>query len=117
MVGRRRRERNRWVRYAVLGLRSLIPRRGRRWRLVRRTGYVFGGLLLILGVAIGVMYTQVKVPPVSAAARAEASILYYRDGTQLAQVGRLNRVAVPLSAVPGAPARRRARRRAARLLP
>jgi membrane peptidoglycan carboxypeptidase len=100
MVGRRRRERNRWLRYAVLGLRSLIPREGRRWRMIRRTGYVFGGLLLILGVAIGVMYTQVKVPPVSAAARAEASILYYRDGTQLAQVGRLNRVAVPLSAVP-----------------
>ncbi|WP_345439561.1 transglycosylase domain-containing protein [Actinoallomurus vinaceus] len=61
---------------------------------------MFGGLLLILGVAIGVMYTQVKVPPVSAAARAEASILTYRDGTPLAQVGRLNRVAVPLRAMP-----------------
>ncbi|MCO6007700.1 penicillin-binding protein [Actinoallomurus purpureus] len=100
MTGRRRRERNRWVRYAVLGLRTLIPRRGRRWRLVRRTGYVLGGLVLLLGVGVGVLYSQVKVPPVSAAARAEASILSYRDGTPLAQVGRLNRVAVPLRAVP-----------------
>ncbi|GAA0328363.1 transglycosylase domain-containing protein [Actinoallomurus spadix] len=82
------------------GLGALVPRKGRRLRYLRRAGYVLGGLVVILGICLWVVYTQVKVPPVSAAARAEASILYYRDGTPIAQVGRLNRVAVPLRAIP-----------------
>jgi membrane peptidoglycan carboxypeptidase len=97
MSGKRRRE---WYRRLRSGVRRLLPRKRGTRRLVRWTGYVLGGLLLALGIAIVVMYQMVKVPPVSAAARAEASILYYRDGTPLAQIGRLNRVAVPLRAVP-----------------
>ncbi|MCO5973192.1 transglycosylase domain-containing protein [Actinoallomurus soli] len=85
---------------AVRGLGGLVPRKGRRLRLVRRAGYVLGGLVVVLGICLWVVYTQVKVPPVSAAARAEASILYYRDGTPIAQIGRLNRVAVPLREIP-----------------
>ncbi|MEV5752170.1 transglycosylase domain-containing protein [Actinoallomurus sp. NPDC052308] len=100
MAGRRRRERRRWVGTAVRGLGGLVPRKGRRLRLVRRAGYALGGLVVLVGICLWVVYTQVKVPPVSAAARAQASILYYRDGTPIAQVGRLNRVAVPLRAVP-----------------
>ncbi|GLY74195.1 transglycosylase domain-containing protein [Actinoallomurus iriomotensis] len=76
------------------------PKGSRRWRLVRRTLYVLavgaGGLC----VAIGIMYARTKVPPVNAAARAQSSTFTYRDGTTLAQVGRLNRVAVPLRDVP-----------------
>lgn len=75
--------------------------RGRR-RLLRRVTYVLGGVIVAFAALIAVMYMRTRVPPVNAAARAEASIFFYRDGTRLAQVGRLNRVAVPLTAVPPA---------------
>lgn len=73
---------------------------GRRRRLVRRTLYVLAVGAGALCVAIGIMYARTKVPPVNAAARAQSSTFTYRDGTTLAQVGRLNRVAVPLRNVP-----------------
>jgi membrane peptidoglycan carboxypeptidase len=72
----------------------------RRWRLVRRTLYGIGVVIICLCTAVAVMYTRTEVPPVNAAARAQASTFSYRDGTTLAQVGRLNRVPVRLRDVP-----------------
>jgi membrane peptidoglycan carboxypeptidase len=76
------------------------PKVRRRRRLVRRTLYVLAIGVGAFCVAVAIMYARTKVPPVNAAARAQASTFTYRDGTTLAQVGRLNRVAVPLSEVP-----------------
>jgi len=72
----------------------------RRWRLVRRSLYVLGIAVVGLCTAVGIMYSRTKVPPVNAAARAQASTFTFRDGTTLAQVGRLNRVPVRLRDVP-----------------
>ncbi len=74
--------------------------RERFWRLARRTSYGLGIVVAVLVVAIAIMYARTKVPPVNAAARAEASVFTYRDGTPLARVGRLDRVAVRLGDVP-----------------
>src|SRR5262245_52120057 len=75
-------------------------RRRRRWRLVWRALYGIGVVFVGLCTALAVMYARTKVPPVNAAAQAEASTFRYRDGTTLAQVGRLNRVSVRLRDVP-----------------
>jgi membrane peptidoglycan carboxypeptidase len=72
----------------------------RRWRLVRRTLYGLGIVIVGLCAALGVMYSRTTVPPVNAAARARASTFAFRDGTTLAQVGRLNRLPVRLRDVP-----------------
>ncbi|MDN3355144.1 transglycosylase domain-containing protein [Actinomadura sp. DC4] len=74
--------------------------RKRRWRIIRRVLYGLGIAVVGLCVAVGVMYERTEVPPVNAAARAQASTFTYRDGSTLAQVGRLNRVAVRLGDVP-----------------
>jgi len=75
-------------------------RRKPRRRLVRRTLYVLGIVVVGLCVALGVMYERTKMPAVNDAAKAQASTFSYRDGTTLAQVGRLNRVPVRLTDVP-----------------
>jgi membrane peptidoglycan carboxypeptidase len=72
----------------------------RRWRLVRRTLYGLGVVVAGLCAAVGIMYARTKVPPVNAAAQAQSSTFSFRDGTTLAQVGRLNRVPVRLASVP-----------------
>jgi membrane peptidoglycan carboxypeptidase len=72
----------------------------RRWRRVRRALYVAGVVFAGACAALFVLYTRTKVPPVNAAAQAQASTFYFRDGTTLAQVGRLNRVSVRLRDVP-----------------
>ncbi|GAB2821895.1 transglycosylase/D,D-transpeptidase PonA1 [Actinoallomurus bryophytorum] len=72
----------------------------RRWRLVRRTLYGLGIVVAGLCAAVGIMYARTKVPPVNAAAQAQSSTFSFRDGTTLAQVGRLNRVPVRLGDVP-----------------
>jgi membrane peptidoglycan carboxypeptidase len=72
----------------------------RRRRLVRRTVYGLGIVVVGLCTALGIMYAKTKVPPVNAAAQAQSSTFSFRDGTTLAQVGRLNRVPVRLGDVP-----------------
>jgi membrane peptidoglycan carboxypeptidase len=62
---------------------------------------LFFALLFLVGCGcVVVVYERTKVPPISAAAAARASIFYYRDGTELAQVGELDRVPVKLTDVP-----------------
>ncbi|GAA4520231.1 transglycosylase domain-containing protein [Actinoallomurus oryzae] len=80
--------------------RRRLPKGRRRWRLVRRGLYVLAFGFGALCVAVGIMYSRTKLPPVNAAARAQSSTFTYRDGSTLAQVGQLNRVAVPLRDVP-----------------
>ena len=84
--------------------RTWDPARGRRlWRTaIRRTLFFFAAPFLVpVGCAVvTVTYERTTVPPVSAAAAARASIFYYRDGTELAQVGELDRVPVKLTDVP-----------------
>ena len=72
----------------------------RRRRLVRRTLYGLGIVVVGLCAALGIMYAKTKVPPVNAAAQAQSSTFSFSDGTTLAQVGRLNRVPVRLTDVP-----------------
>jgi membrane peptidoglycan carboxypeptidase len=75
-------------------------RKGFRRRLGRRALYATLVVVAGLVATVWIMYSRTKVPPVNAAAQARASIFTYRDGTPLAQVGRLNRVPVRLQQVP-----------------
>ena len=75
-------------------------RKGFRRRLARRALYATLVVVAALVVTVWIMYSRTKVPPVNAAAQARASIFTYRDGTPLAQVGRMNRVPVRLQQVP-----------------
>ncbi|MYU12077.1 penicillin-binding protein, partial [Streptomyces sp. SID8361] len=62
-------------------------------------GYVLGLGLLLVG-AFFVLYLLVEVPPANAAAKAEANIYKYGDGTIMAKTGDVNRESVPLSKIP-----------------
>ncbi|MGJ5797563.1 transglycosylase domain-containing protein [Streptomyces griseorubiginosus] len=46
------------------------------------------------------MYSQVGIPDENAAARQEANVYYWADGTQMTAVGAVNRQIVPLSQIP-----------------
>ncbi len=81
------------------------PRRGRRglrrwlpsWRLL------LGGFLLFVGSLSGLfayVYSQVSIPDENAAARQEANVYYWADGSQMTAVGAVNRQIVPLSQIP-----------------
>ncbi|MFD4561701.1 transglycosylase domain-containing protein [Streptomyces sp. NPDC058469] len=94
-------------RAAVWGRRRVIdyPRRGRRglrrwlpsWRLL------LGGFLLSVGSLCGLfayVYSQVGIPDENAAARQEANVYYWSDGSQMTAVGAVDRQIVPLSQIP-----------------
>ena len=81
------------------------PRRGRKgvrrwlpsWRLL------LGGFLLFVGSLCGLFayaYAQVSIPDENAAARQEANVYYWADGSQMTAVGAVNRQIVPLSQIP-----------------
>ncbi|MBK3574151.1 penicillin-binding protein [Streptomyces sp. MBT65] len=83
------------------------PRRGRKglrrwlpsWRLL------LGGFLLTVGSLCGLFaygYAQVSIPDELAAARQEANVYYWADGSQMTAVGAVNRQVVPLSQIPAA---------------
>ncbi|CDR07030.1 transglycosylase domain-containing protein [Streptomyces iranensis] len=62
-------------------------------------GYVLGLCALFIG-AFFVLYLLVEVPPANAAAKAEANVYKYSDGTIMAKEGKVNRESVPLSKIP-----------------
>ncbi|MET9297488.1 transglycosylase domain-containing protein [Streptomyces sp. NPDC003077] len=81
------------------------PRRGRRgvrrwlpsWRQVLAVCAMFlGGLAGLFAWA----YAYVDIPDEKAAARQEATVYYWADGSQMVSVGAVNRQNVPLSQVP-----------------
>ncbi|MGW7055461.1 transglycosylase domain-containing protein [Streptomyces sp. NPDC054887] len=83
------------------------PRRGRRGpaRLVPSWRQSLGLLLLLFGTVaalFGYVYSTVRIEDVNATARAEATVYYWADGTQMASVGAVNRQNVPLSDIPPA---------------
>ncbi len=86
-------------------LRVDYPRRGRRGlaRLVPSWRQLLGLLLLCCGTVaalVAYVYSTVRIEDVNASARAEATVYYWADGTQMAVVGAVNRQAVPLSDIP-----------------
>ncbi|AUA11569.1 penicillin-binding protein [Streptomyces sp. SID8382] len=62
-------------------------------------GYFLGLGALLVG-AFFVLYLLVEVPPANAAAKAEANVYKYSDGTIMAKEGKVNRESVPLSKIP-----------------
>ncbi|MFF5935525.1 transglycosylase domain-containing protein [Streptomyces sp. NPDC012508] len=79
------------------------PRRARRSRPRRvlrallRTA-LFGALLLAAGFVAG--YLLVDIPPANATATAQSNMYLYRDGTQIARDGEVNRENVRLAHIP-----------------
>ncbi|WP_246259145.1 transglycosylase domain-containing protein [Streptomyces typhae] len=62
-----------------------------------------GGLLLGLGAVAGLfgyVYATVDIPDENAAARREANVYYWADGTQMVSIGAVNRQNVPLDEIP-----------------
>jgi membrane peptidoglycan carboxypeptidase len=75
------------------GLRRWLPS----WRLL------LGGFLFSVGSLCGLFaygYSQVDVPDENAAARQEANVYYWADGSQMTAVGAVDRQIVPLSQIP-----------------
>ncbi|MCX4823381.1 transglycosylase domain-containing protein [Streptomyces sp. NBC_01142] len=75
------------------GWRRLIPT----WRMVLGTSLLIA-LLLIGGFSAG--YMLVEIPPANATATAQSNVYLYRDGTQIARDGEVNRENVALAQVP-----------------
>ncbi|MET7620480.1 transglycosylase domain-containing protein [Streptomyces sp. NPDC005408] len=75
------------------GWRRIIPT----WRMVLGA-FLLIALLLIGGFLAG--YMLVDIPPANATATAQSNVYLYKDGTQLARDGEVNRENVSLSQVP-----------------
>ncbi len=69
------------------------------WRQL--LGLAFLGLCA-LGGAVGWVYATTPLPDPNPDARAEATVYYWADGSQMVSVGAVNRQSVPLSQVPAA---------------
>ncbi|MFI0814661.1 transglycosylase domain-containing protein [Streptomyces sp. NPDC021098] len=92
-----RRARQKGARRAKKAAKQGGIRRFFTWKMV--LGYFVG--LGALGVgAFAILYFSVKVPPANAAAKAEANIYKYSDGSIMAKEGSVNRESVPLSEIP-----------------
>ncbi|MFS7878931.1 transglycosylase domain-containing protein [Streptomyces asiaticus] len=92
-----RRARQKSARRAKRAAKSGGIRRFFTWKWL--LGYVLGLGVLLVG-AFFVLYLLVEVPPANAAAKAEANIYKYSDGTIMAKTGDVNRESVPLSKIP-----------------
>ncbi|MBO3682369.1 transglycosylase domain-containing protein [Streptomyces sp. NEAU-YJ-81] len=92
-----RRARQKGARRAKRAAKSGGIRRFFTWKWV--LGYVLGFCALLVG-AFFVLYLWVDVPPANAAAKAEANIYKYSDGSIMAKTGDVNRESVPLSKIP-----------------
>ncbi|MFJ6634137.1 transglycosylase domain-containing protein [Streptomyces sp. NPDC091376] len=75
------------------GVRRLVPT----WRLTCGAFLLFA-LVLIGGFVTG--YLLVDIPPANSAAIAQSNVYLYKDGTQIARDGEVNRQNVQLSQVP-----------------
>ncbi|MER5431983.1 transglycosylase domain-containing protein [Streptomyces sp. NPDC002588] len=92
-AGSRRRRLIDYPRRGRKGLRRWLPS----WRLL------LGGFLLSVGSLCGLfayVYSQVGIPDENAAARQEANVYYWADGSQMTAVGAVDRQIVPLSQIP-----------------
>ena len=79
------------------------PARTKKQRRRRRLkiGFgVLGGLFVLLGVFIGVVYASTEVPSPDSITNAQTTVVYYSDGTtEMARLGDENRTNVPLDQV------------------
>lgn len=83
------------------------PRRGRRGlrRWLPSWRHWLGGLTFLvasLGCLFAFVYASVDIPDANAAARREANVYYWADGTQMVSTGEVNRQNVRLSEIPDA---------------
>ncbi len=79
------------------GKRTAKQKRRRVYKVL--ASLVLGGLLL-LGVFVGVVYANTKVPDLDAVQQDQLSIIYYSDGTtEMARLGTENRINVTLDQV------------------
>ncbi|MGW7069912.1 transglycosylase domain-containing protein [Streptomyces sp. NPDC054855] len=58
--------------------------------------------MVVLGCLFGLVYASVDIPDENAAARREANVYYWADGTQMVSTGEVNRQNVRLSEIPDA---------------
>ncbi|MFF7711144.1 transglycosylase domain-containing protein [Streptomyces sp. NPDC007988] len=75
------------------GLRRAVPT----WRTVLGASLLFA-LVLLGGFVTG--YLLVEIPPANSAATAQSNVYLYKDGTQIARDGEVNRQSVRLSQIP-----------------
>ncbi|MEU2262598.1 transglycosylase domain-containing protein [Streptomyces sp. NPDC019645] len=75
------------------GLRRAVPT----WRTVLGVSLLFA-LVLLGGFVTG--YLLVEIPPANSAATAQSNVYLYKDGTQIARDGEVNRQSVRLSQIP-----------------
>ncbi|MFD9222869.1 transglycosylase domain-containing protein [Streptomyces sp. NPDC060064] len=75
------------------GWRRVIPT----WRMVLGT-FLIVALLLIGGFLAG--YMLVDIPPANAAATGQSNVYFFKDGTQIARDGEINRENVKLAQIP-----------------
>jgi membrane peptidoglycan carboxypeptidase len=75
------------------GWRRAVPT----WRVVLGT-FLLSALALMGAFAAG--YLLVDVPPANAAATAQSNVYLYKDGTEIARAGDVNRQNVPLARIP-----------------
>ncbi|MGW5738762.1 MULTISPECIES: transglycosylase domain-containing protein [Streptomyces] len=95
---RPRRRRRRLVDYPRHGRRGL-----RRWLPSWRQWLgALTFLVACLGCLFAVVYASVDIPDENAAARREANVYYWADGTQMVSTGEVNRQNVRLSEIPDA---------------
>lgn len=77
--------------------RAPRPRRHFPWKGLA----AFAGVCCAAGVVlVGVAYAQTEIPDVHEAAKAEATVIQWRDGSEMGTVGSKNRIIVPLSKIP-----------------
>ena len=77
------------------------PRTWRRFFSVKRVLLVLLGLFLIGAALVGVAFATTAIPQPNDLANAQASIIYYADGTtEMARISEVNREIVPLSKIP-----------------
>ncbi|WP_367042909.1 transglycosylase domain-containing protein [Streptomyces sp. Je 1-332] len=94
----RRRRGQRLVDYPRTGRRGL-----RRWLPSwRQSAGALGFSLSALVCLFGLVYASVDIPDENAAARREANVYYWADGTQMVSTGDVNRQNVRLSEIPDA---------------
>ena len=80
------------------GIRGWWARRTKRQR--RLIAAVFIGFFAIFIAICGVVYAAIRIPLPDRINTAQTTVITYRDGSELARIGTVNRTNVPLSQVP-----------------
>ena len=82
------------------GKGKVRTKKQRRRRRLKIAGAVIGGMLVLLGVFVGVVYASTEVPSPDSISNAQTTVVYYSDGaTEMARLGDENRTNVTLDEI------------------